>query len=62
MFRAVLAGRTSDPVADAVMVPDRANLVMVAMAGRRCAGGGYAQDGQGHERNDEGFHCDLHNR
>jgi len=52
----------SDAVADAMMMPDRADPVMVAVTKGRGAGGGRTQHGQSQNGNDEGFHCDLHNR
>jgi hypothetical protein len=45
-----------------MMMPDRADPVMVAVTKGRGAGGGRTQHGQSQNGNDEGFHCDLHNR
>jgi hypothetical protein len=46
-------------MADAVMVMHRADL-MAMVPGSRVGGGG-AQDGQGQDGNEKGFHCDLQN-
>ena len=51
--------RSSDPVADAVVVMHRADLMAVVPGGS--IGGGGAQDSQGQDGNKEGFHCDLQN-
>ena len=57
-FAPVFTG-SSDPVADAMVVVHRADLVAVVTGGS--VGGGGAKDGQGQGGNEEGFHCDLQN-